>query len=457
MHELDGYFGTTANRTLEELFEFLKIPSVSADRQYQHEVRAAACFLVEQLERAGLADPQLYETAGNPIVYAEWLDATGAPTVLVYGHYDVQPPDPLSKWVTPPFEPTLRGGHIYARGVSDDKAPLFIAIKVAQAYFAMCGKLPVNVKFLFEGEEEIGSPNLEPFIKRHADMLKADFVLSADGAMWRSDHPTLNISSRGLVALELGIRGPHKDLHSGRHGGAVANPLHAMAQLIASLHDDEGRVAVAGFYDDVLPMAEEARASTRSIPFDEQSYLYEIGSPELYGEADYTTLERLWNRPTLEVNGMWGGYQGQGSKTVIPSEAHAKITCRLVANQDPGVIIRRLTNHFQRHLPRGVTLDTMAEKYGARAYRIPNGHKGLRAAQETLEAYYDKEPWLIGMGGSVPICETFQAQLGMDTVFLSFAVGDENIHAPNEFFRIHRLHEGLQVWARYWQALADKN
>jgi acetylornithine deacetylase/succinyl-diaminopimelate desuccinylase-like protein len=375
--------------------------------------------------------------------------------VLVYGHYDVQPEDPIDKWQSPPFAPTIREGKLYARGVSDDKGPMLIPIKVFESYFATLGALPVNVKCMFEGEEEIGSPSLDAFIGGHRDLLAAHVVLSADGAMWRIDEPSLTVSSRGLAGLELTLTGAAKDLHSGRHGGAVANPLHAMARLIAGLHHADGRVAVSGFYDRVRELGAAERDALRALPFEESRYLAQVGAPAAFGEPGYSTLERQWTRPTLEVNGMWGGYQGAGSKTVIPSEAHAKITCRLVPDQDPAEIVALVTRHLQSHVPPGTRLTVTPGDHGARAAHIEPGHFALRAADAALQAVYGVRPLEVRMGGTVPISELFQRHMGLSTVFFSFSTADEDYHAPNEFFRVHRLHEGLEAWARILALLAD--
>ena len=348
------YLQANADRYLADLVEFSSIPSVSTDPAYAAGIAAAAEWVAAQLERAGVHNVCIMPTTRHPIVYGEWQGAPGAPTILVYGHYDVQPPDPLDKWVSPPFSPTVRDGRLYARGVSDDKGPMLIPIKVAEAFLAVKGRLPVNVKFLFEGEEEITSPSLEPFIAEHAALLAADFAISADGAMWRIDEPSVTVASRGLVELEFTLTGAGKDLHSGRHGGAVANPLHAIAQLVASLHTQDGRVAVAGFYDGVAELTPDERAAIAALPFAEDAYLAQIGAPAVYGERGYSTLERMWARPTLEINGMWGGYQGEGGKTVIPSTAHAKLTCRLVADQDPADIGDKVVAHLYTHTPPGV-------------------------------------------------------------------------------------------------------
>ncbi len=432
---------------LAALVELVRIPSVSADSRHGDDMARAAAYLADRLRAAGPLEVAVHATARHPIVTAAWHGAPGAPTVLIYGHYDVQPPDPVERWTSPPFEPTERDGRLYARGVSDDKSPMFIPITVVAAYFRTVGRLPVNVVFLIEGEEEIGSPSLVPFVAAERERLRADLVVSADGGMWRADHPSTMVSTRGMLKLEFGLRAAAKDLHSGRHGGGLANPLHAMAELVASLHDAEGRVAVDGFYDDVQPIPDAWRASARELPFTDEAYLAEVGAPATFGEAGFSTLERQWYRPTLELNGMWGGYTGEGNKTVLPSEAHAKITCRLVADQDPADLRAKLERHLTAHLPPGVTLDVQPGVDGAGAYRLPDGHPGLVAILGTLRAVYGVEPWVVGLGGSVPICETFQRHLGMDTVFFSFAVGDEDIHAPNEFFRLHRFTEGRIAWA----------
>jgi len=449
-----AYLAAHRDRTLAELIEFAAIPSVSTDPAHRGDIDRAAAWLAAQIAAAGPFDVQIIPTRGHPVVFAQWLGVAGKPTVLVYGHYDVQPPDPLEKWVSPPFTPAIRDGRLYARGVSDDKGPLFQAVKAAQGFFATQGSLPINVKFMFEGEEEIGSPSLEPFIQAHTDLLAADFVISADGGMWRINEPSVTISSRGLLAgLEFTLTGAAKDLHSGRHGGAVANPLHAIAELVASLHMPDGRVAVAGFYDDVVELPPDERAAIAALPFDEAAYRAEVGATALVGEPGYSTLERQWTRPTLELNGMWGGYQGPGTKTVTPSEAHAKITCRLVPNQDPADITSKIIRHLEAHLPPGVRLAVSPEAHAAQPYRIALDHFGLQSAAAALAQTFGVQPLVVRMGGTVPVCEVFKRVMGLDTVFFSFSTADEDFHAPNEFFRIHRLHEGLEAWARYWELL----
>ena len=440
-------------RILEELKEFAAIPSVSTNPAHAPDVRSAADWVAAKLTAAGPLTVKVMPTAGASVVYAEWLGVPDAMTVIIYGHYDVQPEDPIEKWRSPPFTPTLREGRLYARGVSDDKGPLLIPIKVAEAFFSERGRLPINVKFLIEGEEEIGSRHLEAFIAEHRGLLAADVVLSADGAMWRIDEPSVTISNRGLVGLEITVTGAAKDLHSGRHGGSVANPLHAMARLIASLHQPDGRVAVRGFYDNVRELSQPERAEIARLPFDERAYLAQVGAPAAVGEPGYSTLERQWTRPTIEVNGMWGGYQGPGGKTIVPSEAHAKVTCRLVPDQDPETIVALVTKHLETHVPPGTRLVVHPGDHGARPAHISRDHTVVKAAEAALEKVYGVKPLIVRMGGTVPMAEYFQRLMGLSTLYFSFSTGDEDFHAPNEFFRVHRLHEGLAAWAHLWDIL----
>lgn len=443
------------DRSLELLRAFVAIPSVSTDPERAGDVRRAARWVAERLGAIPELQVEVWDTPRHPAVYARW-DAAGddAPTVLVYGHMDVQPPEPLKAWHSPPFELTERGGRLYGRGVSDDKASMLIPILVAEA-FSRAGERPaVNLRFLFESEEEIGSPSLGPLVRERAADLACDVVLSADGGMWRPDVPTLVTGARGMTTLEATVRGPGKDLHSGRHGGGVANPLHAAAELVASLHDG-GRVAVAGFYDGAEAPDEAALAALEGLPFDEAAYLDEVGAPAAFGEPGYGTLARQWYRPTLEVNGLFGGYQGPGSKTVLPSEATFKISCRLVPGQDPDAVGAAVRRHLEAHCPPGVTLDVEGPGAGAPAYRVAHDHWAVRAAAATLERVFGTAPALVGMGGSVPITATFRQALAADTVFFSFSTGDEDIHAPNEFYRPERFRIGLEAWARLWRALPE--
>ena len=447
-------FESQRDAILQKLIEFAAIPSVSTDPAYADGMQRAAQWVLAQLREADI-EARIVPTQGHPVVYGEWLGAPGKPTILVYGHYDVQPPDPLDKWITPPFEPTVRDGRLYGRGVSDDKGPMLIPLLIAQRFMKTNGSLPVNVRFVFEGEEEIGSPSLEPLMREQPDLFAADFVLSADGAMWRIDEPSITVASRGMTGLEIRLQGAGKDLHSGRHGGAVANPLRSIADLIHSLYQEDGSVAVEGFYDDVQPLTDAERAAIRNLPFDAETYLESIGAPAQFGEPSYSILEQQWTRPTLEINGMWGGYQGAGSKSVIPHEAFAKITCRLVPNQNPDDIRRNVERHLNAHCPNGVTLEIASDTHGAYPYRIPVDHIGLQVAQDALREVYQQEPVTVRMGGTLPFAAAFKQRFNMDMVFFSFSTADEDFHAPNEFFRIQRLFDGLRAWTIYWEKLSS--
>ena len=441
-------------RYRRELADFVAIPSVSTDPARAADVHRAAAWVAARLGAAGPIDVEIWETPHHPAVYGRWDGAPGAPTVLVYGHLDVQPADPIEAWDSPPFILTERNGRLYGRGVSDDKASMLQPILAAEAFFASGGAPPVNLRFLFEAEEEIGSPSLPGLVRAHRDRLACDLVLSADGGMWRADVPSVTVSARGLVSLAFTVRGPGKDLHSGRHGGGVANPLHAAAELVASLHEG-GRVAVAGFYDDVEPIDPALLDAMARLPFDEAHYLAGVGAPAAFGEPGYGTLARQWYRPTLEINGFYGGYQGPGGKTVLPGEAHVKITCRLVPRQQPGDILARVRRHLEQQCPLGVRLQIEDEGSGAPAYRVSPDSPAVRAAAETLAEVFEAPALVVGMGGTVPIVVTFRDVLGVDTVFFSFSTADEDIHAPNEFYRPERFRLGLQAWARLWRRLAE--
>ncbi|HEX3702002.1 MAG TPA: dipeptidase [Vicinamibacterales bacterium] len=440
-------------RYVRELAEFVSIPSISTDPVRAGDVRRAADWVAARLRRAGGFDVETWSTPRHPAVYGCWNGAPGAPTVLVYGHMDVQPPDPIDAWSSPPFVLTERHGRWYGRGVSDDKASMLLPILAAEAFFTAGQPPPVNLRFLFEAEEEVGSPNLPALVRAHKDALACDVALSADGGMWRADVPSITVSARGLVSLAFTVRGPRKDLHSGRYGGSVANPLHAASALVASLHD-EGRVAVRGFYDDVEAMEPALLSALDRLPFDEAQYLADVGVPEAFGEAGYGTLARQWYRPTIEVNGLYGGYQGPGSKTVLPSEAHVKITCRLVPGQQPADVVAKVRRHLEDHCPRGVSLTIDEGPGGSAAYRVSVESPAVQAAADTLAEVFGTAAVVVGMGGTVPITATFRDTLGVDTVFFSFSTADEDIHAPNEFYRPERFRLGLQAWARLWRKLA---
>ena len=434
---------------LAELAELVALPSVSRDAT-SATMQAAAQWLAGQLEFAG---GRVVATAGHPVVLGEWLGAPGAPTVLVYGHYDVQPTGDESEWLSPPFELTVAGPTVRGRGASDDKGPVYLVLKTAQAFLSQEGALPLNVKFLLEGEEEIGSPNLPGFVASHAAELAADLVISADGAMWRPDEPSLSVASKGLVSMDVVVRGAAGDLHSGRYGGTVANPLHALSELVAGLHDSDGTVTVPGFYDGIPGLPPARRAEIAAVPFDEASFLTGLGLQpgDAHGEAGFSTLERLWERPTLEVNGITGG----GKYTVIPHVATAHLSSRLVPGQDPGAVIQAITAHVMAAAPRGVQVEVRPDEASVPAYTIPAGHPAIRAATAALQAVYPGQKVLLAcIAGTLPATALFEEVLGIKTLFFSFSTADEKLHAPNEFLRIPRLREGMRAWEQLWRLLA---
>jgi acetylornithine deacetylase/succinyl-diaminopimelate desuccinylase-like protein len=433
---------------LSELAEFVAVPSVSRDASAATMSQAAE-WLAARLAFAG---GRVVPTGGHPAVRADWLGAPGAPTVLVYGHYDVQPTGDLAEWATPPFELAVRDGVALGRGVSDDKGPVYIVLKTAQAFAEQEGGLPLNVKFLFEGEEEIGSPHLPAFFEAHAAELAADLVISADGAMWRPTEPSLSLMSKGLVSMNITVEGASGDLHSGRFGGTVANPLHALAEVVASLHTPDGTVAVEGFYDGIGELSQQRRQELADVPFSEKDFLSAIGLQQGHGEAGFTTLERLWERPTLEVNGISGG----GKYTVIPRVAVANVSCRLVPGQDPGAVIGAITAHVSALELEGVRVTVHPDDARVPAYTIPAGHPAIRAAAAALEAVYPGEQVLLAcIPGTLPATDLFERVLGAKTLFFSFSTADEKLHAPNEYLRIRRLREGMRAWEQLWRLLAD--
>ena len=444
------------DRIFGKLVEFASIPSVSTDPAHAADIDRAARWVAAEVAAAGPFTVRTLPTAGNPVVYGEWLGAPGKPTVLVYGHYDVQPPDPLEKWHSPPWTPTVRDGRLYARGVSDDKGPMLIPIAVAEAFFATAGRLPVNMKFMFEGEEEIGSRHLDAFVQQHK---------AAPRGGRRRVGGRRDVAHRRAVAHRGEPRTLRARAHA--HGGRrriCTRAVTAAAWRIRctpwprSSPRCTSPTAAWRWPGSTTRSASCRPASARRIaalPYDEQAYLAQVGAPSAFGEPGYTTLERQWTRPTLEVNGMWGGYQGPGQKTVIPSEAHAKITCRLVPDQDPDAVAARVRRHLEAHVPPGTRLSLSLADHGSRAAHIRTDHFALKAADAALQATYGVRPLVVRMGGTVPIAELFQRHMGLDTVFFSFSTADEDFHAPNEFFRVHRLHEGLEAWARYWTILGE--
>jgi acetylornithine deacetylase/succinyl-diaminopimelate desuccinylase-like protein len=437
----------TDENYLRELAEFVAVPSVSRDAD-RATMLTAAHWLAERLSFAG---GRVEQSGGHPVVRADWLGDPGAPTILVYGHYDVQPTGDLTEWVTPPFELAAAGDVVRGRGVSDDKGPVYLVLKTAQAFSEQEGRLPLNVKFLFEGEEEIGSPHLATYVRANAAALAADLVISADGAMWRPAEPSLSIASKGLVSMDIVVEGASTDLHSGRYGGTVANPLHALSQILASFHDPAGGVTVAGFYDGVPPLTLQRRREIADVSFDEQSYLHDLGLSDPHGEPGYSTLERLWERPTLEINGVSGG----GKYTVIPHVAVASVSGRLVPGQDPDAIIGHLAAHIAKQQTPGVRARLEADDARVPAYTIAADHPAIRAATAALETVYPGQPVLLAkIGGTLPAAALFERELGAKTLFFSFSTADENLHAPNEFLRIARLREGMRATEALWRLLA---
>ncbi len=438
------------------LDRFVEIPSISTDPAHALDIARAAEFLARRLRTIGFGEVVIHPTSSHPILTAAWSGAGDAPTILVYGHYDVQPPDPLDQWASPPFEPTERDGRLYGRGLSDDKGPLMVALCAMEALLATTGRLPVNVRLLIEGSEELGSAGLEDFVVAHPDLVGADFLLSADGAMWRADLPSVTIAGRGMCALNVEVTGAKKDLHSGRYGGGVPNAAQVLVELIAGLHDPAtGRVTVSGFYDGIAAPDAATRAAIAAIPFDEAAFFAGLGVTAGAGEEGYGFLERNWLRPTLEINGLTAGYGGPGFKTVIGARAEAKISCRLVPGQDPERILAALQADLRARCPDAVTLALTRKPGVAHPYALDPGHPGLTLAMAILEDLYETPAIAVRMGATIPIAEIFDRVFGMGTVFFSFSTSDEDYHAPNEFFRLSRWRDGLRAWVTYLVRLGE--
>ena len=430
---------------LEEYYQLLRFPSVSTDDKYKGDVAACAQWLVDKLNKIGL-EAKLMPTPGHPVVWAKNKHQPGRKTVMIYGHYDVQPPDPLELWESPPFDPVEKNGYVYARGATDNKGQIFAHILGIQETLEKDGDLPVNLHLIVEGEEEIGSGNLAPFLKQNLDAVRSDVVVVSDTGMVAKGTPTLSYGLRGVTALEVKVTGPKIDLHSGVFGGAVMNPLTALARMLATLHDEKGRVAIEGFYDAVRPLEDWERKMWRELPVDaDKEILGESGSPELFGEEGYSTPERLWARPTCELNGIGGGYQGQGTKTVLPSYAFAKLTFRLVPNQEGAEILKLARKHLEKHCPRGVTLEMTDGHSGPWYLTDPHSQFGEAAQRALREAFNGKEPALIREGGSIPITSQFRTILGAETLLLGLALADCRAHSPNENFPLENFEAGIRL------------
>ena len=454
MQSILDFIEANHERYLAELKELLSIPSVSSQTERKAEMRRTAEWLQNHLQVVGLQNVQILETAGHPAVYADWLNAPGTPTLLIYGHYDVQPEDPLDEWKTPPFEATIRDGNLYARGAADDKGQIFIHIKAIEAFLKNGGTLPTNIKIIFEGEEEIGSENLPGLIEAHKDLLKCDLIVISDTDIFEKGVPSVTYSLRGLSYAEVEVIGPNSDLHSGSFGGSVHNPIQALAEMIASLHDKNGRVTVKGFYNDVRPVSKAERAAFKKLPWKDRTYAKKLGLKQLYGEKGYTTLERLWVRPTLECNGIWGGYTGEGAKTVLPARAFAKISMRLVPNQDSMKIGKLFEKHFKAIAPKTVQVKVKV-LHGGEPAITPIDSPGVKTAVAALQKGFGRKPLYQGEGGSIPIVVDFKKLLKADSVLLGFGLPDENAHAPNEFINLDNFFGGIRTCVHFYKDLPE--
>ncbi|MFL5526956.1 MAG: dipeptidase [Gemmatimonadaceae bacterium] len=452
--DLQQYLTDHDARIRAELFDFLRIPSVSAKSDHNADTKRAAEWVKSSLDKIGVP-AKIYPTAGHPVVVGEWRKATGAPTVLIYGHYDVQPPEPLDLWTSPPFEPTVRDGKIFARGSVDDKGQLFLHIKALEAHLAARKKLPVNVVIIAEGEEEIGSEHLAQFVQEEKDLLDCDAVVISDSAMFAPGLPSILSSLRGLAYFEINVQGPQGDLHSGSYGGAVVNPAMALARILATFHDENGHIAIPGFYDKVREWDPRIRAQMRSLPFDDKTLMRETGVDTLGGEKGYTTLEKLWIRPTCEVNGMLSGYTGEGAKTVLPAKAMAKVSCRLVPDQDPADIEKLMKAHVAKVAPKGVKA-TVEHLHGGRPWRAELAGPLYDAARSALRAAFGKEPVITGEGGSIPVVGDFERILGAPVLLVGFGLPGENAHAPDEWMSEENFRLGMRAMATLWDEYGTK-
>ena len=453
MLKLDTYLQENRDKFEEELSDFLRIPSISADSRYGREMGKASAWVAEQFQNMGL-ETEVIETEGHPLVYAESPAVEGAPTVLVYGHYDVQPPDPLEEWISPPFEPVKRDGNIYARGATDDKGQVLTHIKSAQAWMETEGHLPVQVKYLIEGEEEMGSESLYRYLAESPERLACDVLVISDTSQFGPGQPAITYGLKGIVYYELQLQGPKQDLHSGSFGGAVTNPVNTLARLLASLVDDKGYIQVPNFYDDVEPLETKERNQLAALPFDETVFMQQIGVDGLSGEVGYTTLERRWARPTYDINGIWGGYQGEGEKTILPAKGGAKFSFRLVPNQDPGKITESLREFLRAQSPPGVKLD-LKITHGAPGVVVSLESPYMTAAARAIEQGFGQSPVFIREGGSIPIVTTFFESLGVDVLLLGWGLDDDNMHSPNEKFSLADFHRGTKASAYLWQELSE--
>jgi acetylornithine deacetylase/succinyl-diaminopimelate desuccinylase-like protein len=452
MNDILQYIQQNSTRYLNELKSLLAIPSISTNPENKQDIQRCAEWVGGHMTRIGMTNVKIFPTAGHPVVYGDWLGAPDKPTVLIYGHYDVQPVDPLELWTTPPFDATVRDNNLFARGASDDKGQVFIHLKGIEAFLTKTGRLPVNIKMIVEGEEEIGSEHLEPFIREHKEFLKADLVLISDTSMFARGVPSVCYGLRGLCYMQVDLTGPNRDLHSGSFGGAVHNPIQVLAEIIASLHDAKGRITIPGFYDSVRPLSSKERAAYKKLPFSDSTFAKDLAVKALYGEKGFTTLERLWARPTLECNGIWGGFTGDGAKTVLPSKASAKISMRLVPDQNSTKIARLFERHIKKIAPKSVSV-SVKSLHGGEPAITPITSSGVQAAVLALEKGFGKKPLYQREGGSIPIVVQFKQLLGVDTVLLGFGLPDENAHAPDEFLNLDNFFGGIRTVAHFYNEL----
>jgi acetylornithine deacetylase/succinyl-diaminopimelate desuccinylase-like protein len=453
MDNVIDYINVNRERYLEELKALLAIPSISALPQHATDVKRCAEWCADEMRRIGLQNVKLIETPGNPVVYGDWLGAAGAPTILFYGHYDVQPVDPLNLWESPPFEATIRDGEIYARGSADDKGQVFMHFKAVEAHLKQNEKLPVNMKFILEGEEEVGSVNLDEFIRGHKSELAADVVVISDSPMFARGIPSICYGLRGLVYFQIDLRGSSTDLHSGSFGGAVANPAIVLSQMLAQMKDRGGRIKIPGFYDDVVALQDDERKAWASLPFNEKQYKKDFGIPKVYGETDYTTLERTWARPTFEVNGLLSGFTGEGAKTVLPAVAMAKVSMRLVPNQDPDKIAKLFETYVQDIAPKTVEVK-VTRMHGGKPWMTSYDNPFVQAAGRAIEKGFGQKPVFTREGGSIPVVSTFQEELGLPSVLFGVGLPDENAHAPNEKLDVGNFHSGIIASAILYDEVA---
>ncbi|MCJ7554239.1 MAG: dipeptidase [Ignavibacteriaceae bacterium] len=448
MDRVIKYIESNYDKYIDELKEFLRIPSISTLPENKSDMQAAARFVADKLKDAGMNRIEIFQTEGHPLIYGEWLGAPGKPTVLIYGHYDVQPVDPLELWDNHPFEPTIKDGKIYARGATDDKGQMFMHIKSVEAYFKTMGHLPLNVKFIIEGEEEIGSTNLTPFLKQNNDLLKCDAVLISDTALFSPGTPTITYGLRGLAYMEVEVTGPNQDLHSGTYGGAVDNPITVLAEIISKLHDKDGRITIAGFYDDVLSLTRKERENFKVLKFKENGFAKQIGLKELKGEKGFTTIERIWARPALDCNGIFGGWTGLGAKTVIPSKATAKISMRLVPHQDPKKIAKLFTKHIKNLAPSTVKVK-VRDLHGGYPVITLLDNPATIAASKAMAKAFGKKTVFMREGGSIPIVVEFAKRLKVSPVLMGLGLNTENLHSPNEHFNLNHFKLGIKSSAYF--------